>query len=109
MRILMLALAAVVFGGCESGGSQGGFVWVQKQDGAKSCDPASGVPLDKGASFLESSGVRVLESRKGDDGKMRAQMCGMPTGTSNQYKIAIKDKVNAEAVGFQLMPENPSH
>jgi hypothetical protein len=34
---------------------------------------------------------------------MRAQMCGLPTGGLNSYRIAKADLAKAQALGFQKL------
>lgn len=75
-------------------------VWVSRSDGAESCAPKSGQSLEEGAAELKKAGVRVLDQRKGDDGKMHMQMCGAPTGSMNAYLIARDDLPKAIAHGF---------
>jgi hypothetical protein len=75
-------------------------VWVTRGDGAQSCTPGSGQSLDDGANELRKSKVRVLESRKGSDGKMHAQMCGLPSGSTNAYLIPKDDLPQAVALGY---------
>lgn len=78
-------------------------VWVSRPDGGQSCSPKSGQALDAVAQELKSAGIAVLESRKGNDGKMRAQMCGIATGGFNSYKISKGDLGKAQALGFQKL------
>jgi hypothetical protein len=77
------------------------MVWVSRKDGATSCGIKKGQTLEEGADELKQNGVRVLSSRKGSDGKMHAQSCGMPTGTTNAYHISRDDLVKAVSLGFQ--------
>jgi hypothetical protein len=81
-------------------------VWVARGDGGQSCSPKSGQALEAGAGELQKAQVRVLESRKGDDGKMRAQMCGLPTGKLNAYRIPREDLGRAVALGFLQQKQN---
>ena len=77
-------------------------VWVVKPDGARSCEKGSGQTLEKGAEELQAAKVRILESRKGHDGKMYAQVCGGPTGALNTFLIAREDLSQATALGYQV-------
>ena len=76
-------------------------IWVSRKDGATSCGIKKGQTLEEGADELKQNGVRVLSSRKGSDGKMHAQSCGMPMGTTNAYQIFRDDLVKAVSLGFQ--------
>jgi hypothetical protein len=78
-------------------------VWISRPDGGQSCSPKSGQALDAVAQELKSAGIAVIESRKGNDGKMRAQMCGVATGGFNSYKISKGDLGKAQALGFQKL------
>lgn len=75
-------------------------VWVSRPDGGKSCEPTGAQAIEAGAAELGKVQVKVLDSRKGSDGKMRAQMCGMPTGKLNSYLIPRQDLERAVALGF---------
>ncbi len=77
-------------------------VWIKRTDGALSCSPEKAQSLGEGAQDLEKAKIRVLESKKIQDGKMHIQMCGAPTGTENAYRIQRSDLPQAIALGFQL-------
>lgn len=84
----------------QSRETPGETVWIARADGGQSCSPDSAQSLDKGAEELKKSGVRVLDSRKGGDGKMHMQMCGAPTGSTNAYLVPREDLPKAAALGF---------
>jgi hypothetical protein len=108
---LGLSLAALqgVFGqgfnahafGAKKGAASESLVWVFRSDGATSCGVAPGQPLEVGTQELLQNGVKVLSSRKGNDGKMHAMACGMPTGSLNEYQISREDLPKALKLGFQ--------
>jgi hypothetical protein len=75
-------------------------VWITRADGAQSCSPKSGQSLETGAADLRNAKVRVLDSHKGEDGKMHAQMCGAPSGSTNAYLIPKDDLPQAIAQGY---------
>lgn len=79
-------------------------VWILRSDGAKSCSPETAQSVEAGAQELLKADIRVLNSMKGDDGKMRMQMCGAPTGTLNSYLIPKDSLPHAVALGFQEAP-----
>jgi hypothetical protein len=81
-------------------GAAANQVWITRPDGAQSCSTSGGQSLDDGAAELRKSKVRVLESRKGNDGKMRAQMCGIPSGSTNSFLIPKEDLARAVAQGY---------
>jgi hypothetical protein len=76
-------------------------VWVQRPDGSQQCSQDHTQSLEQGSKDLQSAKIQVLDSRKGDDGKMRMQMCGAPTGNQNKYEIRRSDLPRALALGFQ--------
>jgi hypothetical protein len=103
MKRLFGILFAVLALGMSSSAAKDSTVWITQPDGAKSCegeDPAKA--LEKVASQLKAVGVKVLEMKKGNDGKMYMQMCGAPTGSLNAFKISKQDLVKAQSMGFQL-------
>lgn len=77
-------------------------VWIKQPDGGVSCDdPKDAKSLDQGLTVLKKAGVTVFESKKVNDGFMRAAVCGIPTGNDNTYLIP-KDKLEAALkLGFQ--------
>lgn len=77
------------------------LIWITRKDGATSCGTTKAQTLEEGASELQRNGVKVLGSRKGNDGKMHAQACGMPTGSLNAYEISRDDLPKALMLGFQ--------
>ncbi len=75
-------------------------VWIMRSDGAKQCMPGSGVTLVQGSADLQASNIGVLDSKKGTDGKMHAQVCGSSRGSTNNYLIG-RDKLDqALALGY---------
>jgi hypothetical protein len=76
-------------------------VWVMRPDGSQMCTANSGQSLDAGAADLRKAGIRVISSQKGNDSKMHAQMCGLPTGHTNAYQISQDDLAKAITLGFQ--------
>jgi len=75
-------------------------VWITRADGAHSCSPKSGQSLEDGAADLRNAKVRVLDSHKGEDGKLHSQMCGAPSGSTNAYLIPKEDLPQAVAQGY---------
>ncbi len=77
-----------------------GAVWIARPDGAESCSTKGAQTLEEGAAELRGKKVRVLDSRKDNDGKMRAAMCGLPQGSLNAYLIPRSEMAQAIAMGF---------
>lgn len=82
--------------------SEAAQIWVSRPDGSLSCGIKEAQTLESAAQELEKAGVRAFESGKGNDGKMRAQMCGVATGHLNRFKISESDLEKAKALGFAL-------
>lgn len=80
--------------------SEAAQVWISRPDGSLSCGMKEAQSLETAAAELEKAGVRVFGSAKGNDGKMRAQMCGLPTGNLNRFKILEADVEKAKGLGF---------
>jgi len=105
LLVALLLASALVLG--FSSNKQSGIetpadsIWVQKPDGSQQCSAESAQALEAGAKELGSAKIPVLNSRKGDDGKMRVQMCGAPTGKQNAYLIRKADWPRAMTLGFQ--------
>ncbi len=74
-------------------------IWVYKYDGGKQCDRRPPVGIKTAQKDLGE--IPVLEAKKQNDGLMRIQACGAPTGMANTYKINKADLSDAEARGFK--------
>ncbi len=117
LKAIMLGLAllfgaegAFAFGKGLAPSSQGEeWMWVGRPDGSTQCDPESGEALSVGAAQLKEWGVAVYAQGKGSDGKVRAQMCGMPTGNWNLYQISRQEWVRVQTAaasgGFRQAPQ----
>lgn len=81
-----------------------GATWILRSDGGKSCSTDPVLSLAEGATDLKDAHIPILESRKGGDTKMRAQVCGIAKGTSNLYLIPKSHLADALALGYQLAP-----
>jgi hypothetical protein len=82
-------------------------VWVSRSDGALSCEPGSGQPLEQGVEELRKGKVEVLEARKSTDGKMHIQMCGASEGSTIQVRISKESLPLAKARGFEVVKKSP--
>ncbi len=72
-----------------------------QSDGELSCSPGSAQGLLDGSEELKNAGIRFFDSKKGFDGKMHPQMCGVYTGSVNEYLIRRSDLAKALKLGFQ--------
>lgn len=85
----------------QSSPSEPETVWVKRPDGGVSCEKEKAQSLEVGRSELEKAKVKVLDAKKDHDGKLRAQMCGLSSGTENTYKILKADLSKAITQGFK--------
>ncbi len=119
--ILLLLFVACSTGHCRRGADQvledieptppSGFeqkdlgsIRVAKPDGSLQCNMREGITLESMAK-KELKGVNILASEKMNDGLMRIQQCGTPTGMINIYTIPHKDLRVAQKAGFELLSQ----
>lgn len=81
-----------------------GSIRVAKPDGSLQCNMREGIALESMAKS-QLKGVKILASEKMNDGLMRIQQCGTPTGMLNIYTIPHKDLRKAQKAGFDLLTE----
>lgn len=74
-------------------------VKVYKPDGSLQCGQGKAVAL--GEMQKDLKGLKVHSSFNKNDGMMRIQVCGAPTGNSNVYEIDRKDLEAAIKAGFK--------
>lgn len=74
-------------------------VKVSKPDGSLQCQ--QGKPIPPAEMQKELAGITVHASASMNDGLMRIQLCGTPTGTHNVYEIDRKDLEKALKLGFK--------
>ncbi|MBC7420747.1 MAG: hypothetical protein H7328_08465 [Bdellovibrio sp.] len=75
-------------------------VFVFKPDGSLQC--GMGTKIDPNAMKKEfSGGIEVFSAENKNDGLMRIQLCGHPTGQNNVFEIADKDLEPALKLGFK--------
>lgn len=96
---------AMAFGKGAAPIAAGESIWLGRPDGSRSCEPDSGLTREKVLASFKEVGIKVQALARGSDGKVRAQMCGMPTGRWVGVRIAESDRVNAEATGWRAWPE----
>ncbi len=74
-------------------------VKVYKADGSLQCGQGKAVPLAEMQKQLKT--IKVYSSANKNDGMMRIQVCGSPTGNNNVYEIDRKDLEAALKAGFK--------
>lgn len=75
-------------------------VLVGKSDGSRQCENHSGISLEKMAQDLKD--IKIYHQSKQNDGLMRIQVCGAPTGLHNVYEIDEIHLKKAKDVGFEV-------
>lgn len=75
-------------------------ILVYKYDGSRQCGQGTTVPLEAMAKDLQP--ISIFSKTKKNDGLVRIQMCGAPTGRANVYEISQKDLPKAKALGFKV-------
>jgi len=76
-------------------------VLVYKLDGSKQCFQEPGISIEKMAQELK--GIKIYNSYKTHDGKIRTRMCGQSQGVINIYEIKASQKEKALEKGFELL------
>lgn len=74
-------------------------VKVYKPDGSLQCGQGKAVPVADMQKDLKD--IKVFSSFNKNDGMMRIQVCGSPTGNSNVYEIERKNLEAAVKLGFK--------
>ena len=74
-------------------------VKVYKPDGTLQCGMGSKIPLETMEKDLK--GIKVFSRANKNDGLMRIQVCGAPTGGSNVFEISRDDLAKALKAGFK--------
>ncbi len=73
---------------------------VAKEDGTLQCSRGKLIPLADMQKDLKE--ITVFSSKSQNDGMMRIQVCGAPTGNYNVYEILESDLEKAQSFGFKL-------
>jgi hypothetical protein len=74
-------------------------VKVYKADGSLQCGMGKKITLEDMEKELK--GIQVFSRSNQNDGLMRIQVCGAPTGQSNVYEISRSDLEKALKAGFK--------
>lgn len=72
---------------------------VYKPDGSLQCGQGKAISLAEMQKELKD--IKVYSSANKNDGMMRIQVCGAPTGNANVYEIDRKDLSAALKAGFK--------
>ncbi len=74
-------------------------VRIYKADGSQQCGTSKKIELS--AMQKELGSIKVFSAENKNDGLMRIQMCGHPTGNCNVYEILNTDLDAALKLGFK--------
>jgi hypothetical protein len=74
-------------------------VKVYRYDGTLQCGMGKRIPLED--MQKEFKGIPILSSAHLNDGLMRIQLCGSPTGDANVFEIEESHLEKAKALGFR--------
>lgn len=74
-------------------------VKVFKADGSLQCGQGKAIPVAEMQKDLKN--IKVYSAANKNDGMMRIQVCGSPTGQNNVYEIDRKDLEAAVKLGFK--------
>lgn len=79
--------------------SKGQRVHVYKPDGSLQCNQGRKITPEE--MEKELAGVRIYSKLNKNDGKMRIQLCGSPTGNCNIFEIDRENLDQALKLGFK--------
>lgn len=125
--VFFCGLISVVFFGCTSGNcrsqqikkeqmqgpapikdnkllpeeNQTNRVKVYKLDGTLQCSEGKKIEISEMEKELTKNNIKVYKSFSENDGMMRIQVCGSPTGNSNVYEINKENLKSAIELGFK--------
>ncbi len=74
-------------------------VKVYRYDGTLQCGMGKRIPLEEQQAELKS--LKVISTAHLNDGLMRVQLCGSPTGDANVFEIAEEDLEKAKSFSFR--------
>jgi hypothetical protein len=74
-------------------------VRVFKYDGSLQCGMGKSIALED--MKLELKGIKIISAVHKNDGLMRIQLCGSPTGDANVFEISKDDLEKALALNFR--------
>lgn len=104
LKFLLFLVPATVLLGCAAGYCRSAKtpvqnVFVYKPDGSLQCGQGKAIDVEVMARELES--VKIISSKKANDGLLRPTVCGAPTGQINVYEIPYHQLPKALKAGFK--------
>lgn len=91
----------IILSGCKTGTVTSETVTIYKHDGSISCDKTVAIAIDSMKQQLTRSKIPVISSSCGNDGMVRAAVCGIKTGDINVYEVHREMLPKAQALGFR--------
>ena len=79
--------------------AQGKLIKIAKPDGSLQCNQGHKIPLEEMAKEL--AGIKIYNSWSKNDGMIRIQLCGSPTGQYNVYEVHQDNLTQALNLGFK--------
>ena len=98
---VLVIICIVLLSGCKTGTVKPETVQVYKYDGSVSCDQSSAISIEDMKQELMRSKIPVISSSCGNDGMVRAAVCGIKTGNVNIFEVSSEMYPKARALGFQ--------
>ena len=89
--------------GCSSLPESQAHIQISKSLNGKQCE-TQGTDLSVLKQQLQAKHIRIYAESVGDDGMMRAQVCGAPDGKIAIFRIDQTQLAQAQALGFMLYP-----
>ena len=104
-KVLLTLCSFLLLSSCGSasklsGGADINYIKVYKYDKSLQCEPG-GISVTEMQKSLEEAGIKVKCAKKSEDGLMRIQSCGSPTGKINVYEIPEAKLSIAESLKFK--------
>ena len=94
-------ICMIILSGCKTVPVKSETVTVYKYDGSISCDKTVAIAVDSMKQELTRSKIPVISSSCGNDGMVRAAVCGIKTGDINIYEVRREMLPKAQALGFK--------
>lgn len=91
----------VILSGCKTGAVKPETVTIYKHDGSISCDKTVAIAVGSMKQELTGSKIPVISSSCGNDGMVRAAVCGIKTGEINVFEVSREMLPKAQALGFK--------
>ncbi len=104
IKKISIALASFVFlSACNTSTIKSDTVQVYKYDRSVSCNQSSGVSVDTMKLELQKRKIPIVALSCGNDGLVRAAVCGIDTGQINIFEISADAYPEAKEMGYELV------